>query len=67
MADICDITQERFEKEEALRRRFVPKNEIEPKGFCYYCEEEIPFPKKFCDASCVEDWEFEKKLRSKGK
>lgn len=67
MADEADATQERAEKEEALRRLFRPKNEIEANGFCHYCREPLQLPRKFCNAECSEGWEFEKRMRGLGK
>ena len=66
MADEADITQDREERMmEALRRR-SPVVELEPDGSCYYCGEPIPHPKKFCDLTCSEDYEYEKRMRKVG-
>lgn len=67
MADEADQTADRMEKEEALRRRFVPKEEIPACGVCYYCGEDVGSSKKFCDAECSEGYEFEKRMKRLGK
>ena len=58
---------ERMEREEALRRMFKPKNEIEPRGTCYYCEADVEPHKKFCNSECSEGWEFERRMTKVGK
>ena len=63
MADEADMTQDRMEREAALRRRFVPQDELQPCGICAYCGADVAHPKKFCDAECAEGWEFEKRMR----
>lgn len=67
MADDADRSQDRMEVEEALRRRFKPKEEIPPKGLCYYCDADVAHPKKFCDSDCAEGWEFEQRMKRVGK
>lgn len=67
MADEADQTADRMEKEEALRRRFVPKEEIPACGVCYWCGADVAHPKKFCDAECSEGYEFEKRMKRFGK
>lgn len=65
--DDADRVTERMEREEALRRMFKPKNEIEPRGTCYYCEADVEPPKKFCNSECSEGWEFERRMTRVGK
>ena len=62
--DEADMTADRMEREEALRRRIVPKEEIPACGVCYYCGEDVGPSKKFCDAECASDFEFARKMRS---
>lgn len=61
--DEADQTADRMEKEEALRRRFVPKEEIPACGVCYWCEAGVPTNHKFCDAECRDQWEQYQKVR----
>ena len=67
MRDIADHAQDLIEREEAMRRMVTHTNELEPSGDCYYCGEPVKHPKKFCDRTCAEDYEFEKRMRSVGK
>jgi hypothetical protein len=37
-------------------------------GFCYYCGENVPSPRAFCDGQCRDDFEYEQeRLRINGK
>lgn len=65
--DDADRTADRMEAEEELRRRAPKKPELDPVGSCYYCGEDVAHPKKFCDSTCAEDFEFEKRMRRVGK
>jgi hypothetical protein len=63
MADEVDLTQEREERMMALRMKQTYKPELEPKGACYFCDEEVAHPQKFCDSYCAEDYEKYKRLK----
>jgi hypothetical protein len=65
MADEADLTADRMEKEEELRRRLVRKPELPPCGVCYFCGEDVGSDKKFCNAECAEDFEFEQKMKQR--
>lgn len=57
MADEVDLTQERMEREEALRRH-KPTAPILPWcGQCYWCGEPLKAPLRWRDADCRDDWE----------
>lgn len=60
MSDEADIASEAIELRleaaiEACRR--APR--LPPKGSCWFCDEPLPPPKKFCDADCCADYEVE--------
>lgn len=66
MADEADIASARMEAEEELRRKAPKKPELPPRGSCYYCWEPLQHPLKFCPGGdCVEDWEFEQKMKAR--
>ena len=58
--DIADITQA---DKEIYDRYFKPNlnKEAEATGFCLYCGEKIKSPKRWCDSSCRDAWEKEKR------
>ena len=61
--DDADLTAERMEREAELRQRErrAPAGP-EPKGTCYFCDERLPSPMRWCDAECRDGWSFLKKL-----
>lgn len=63
MADEADISQARMEQEEEFRRRAPRRPELPPKGTCYYCDADLPKPKKFCDRECADGYDFELKMK----
>lgn len=64
--DEADRAQARMEIEEMLRRRQETKAELQPTGFCHYCEEPLQLPYKFCPGGeCSEAYEFEKRMRNR--
>lgn len=57
MADDADMSQDRAEREEALRRRYTEvKPTLPATGKCYNCGEELEGEKRWCDAACRDDW-----------
>lgn len=60
--DDVDMTTEREAKMMELLRRRLIVQELEPSGFCHFCEGPIDHPKKFCDRDCADDYEKEKKM-----
>lgn len=64
MADIVDITAERAEKEDAYLVAAC-KRPAGPlaKGSCYYCDERVPEPMRWCDAECRTAWQDEERVR----
>lgn len=34
-------------------------------GFCAYCEEQVPSPRRFCDGDCREGWEKEQAAKKR--
>lgn len=57
--DDADRAQEHMEREEALRRKYAPKErQLQPTGHCYNCEREVAAPKLFCDAECTQEFEW---------
>lgn len=62
MADEADMAQaitERHIKHALTQRKPVAA----ATGFCFNCDEEIEFPKKFCNKDCRDDYE---KLERRG-
>lgn len=60
MSDEADIAAEMDE----LRRQMAiaacsraPR--LLPKGSCWFCDEPLPPPRKFCDSDCSSDYELE--------
>ena len=61
--DEADMTQERMEKEMALRLT-VRKPVITGTGQCHNCDEELAgVTVLFCDADCRDDWQKRQKNR----
>jgi hypothetical protein len=60
--DDADLTQERMEKEMALRLR-VRRPELQPTGSCHNCDEAVLADAKFCDVDCRHDYERREKNR----
>lgn len=66
MADEADQAQARNERELELllgaRRR---SDQPRPMGFCHYCSETIAAGLPFCSPECRDDWQRERRLRSR--
>jgi hypothetical protein len=58
MSDEADISQDRLEKEDAIRRKYAPANklEVEPNGTCLNCGEVVASGVRWCDKHCQDDW-----------
>ncbi len=64
MSDEADISQERLEREEEIRRRYVqaPVMEVGHTGYCLDCGEPLQATARWCDADCRDMWEKRKRL-----
>ena len=64
MADIADITTDRLELEEALRRQLAPVGiGPAPIGRCHNCEAPLEGEARFCDADCRSDWQARQNMK----
>lgn len=64
MADIADITADRLELEEALRRQLAPVDiGPAPIGRCHNCDEPVEAGACFCDADCRGDWQARQNMK----
>jgi threonine synthase len=65
MSDDADLTQDRMELEEKIRKHYIhkPAREAEAQGFCLECGEELPAEMRWCDADCRDLWEERRRLR----
>ena len=61
--DEADYAAVRMEQEEEFRRRAPKRPDLPPKGLCYFCDADIPNPKKFCDADCADDYDFVQRMK----
>jgi predicted nucleic acid-binding Zn ribbon protein len=64
MSDEADIATEIIELSrmaaiEACRRQPA----LPAKGSCWFCDEALPPPQKFCDSDCASDYELEQAAR----
>lgn len=58
MADVADITADRLELEEMLRRQYKRVEDgPAPTGRCHNCDEPVEAGACFCDADCRADWQ----------
>jgi predicted aldo/keto reductase-like oxidoreductase len=59
MSDDADMTQDRLELEEKIRRKYIHRtaNEVDATGYCLNCGEDLPIDKRWCDADCQQDWQ----------
>ena len=61
--DDADLTQERMEKEMALRLT-VRRPVLPPTGHCHNCDDDLQAGRLlFCDPDCRDDWEKRQKNR----
>ena len=63
MADIADITTDRLELEEALRRQRPIDIGPAPIGRCHNCEAPLEGEARFCDADCRGDWQSRQNMK----
>ena len=64
MADVADITADRLELEEALRRQLAPADAgPTPTGRCHNCEAPLEGDARFCDADCRSDWQSRQNMK----
>ena len=67
MSDIIDNANDlvALAEDTALKNiRANLKPEAEYTGECLWCSEELPKPKRWCDADCRNDWERDKRRRT---
>lgn len=58
MADIADVTGDRADLEAPYLVAASKKpNGPLPKGTCYYCDERVPDPMRWCNAECRTEYE----------
>ena len=59
MSDDADITADRAELEESIRRKYAQKPGLEllPTGFCLNCGDKTTAEQRWCDVSCRNDWQ----------
>lgn len=59
MSDEADMTQDRLELEDKIRKKYTvrPVKEAEATGFCLNCGEDLPTTMRWCDADCQSDWQ----------
>ena len=58
--DVLDASDLATETEELLRQAALSRRLPEgpaPCGFCLWCEEPLPAPRRWCDAECRDAWE----------
>jgi hypothetical protein len=59
MADDIDLTQDRLEAQEMIRRKYAPEDvSIEGDGACLNCGNDISKDKRWFDKECADDWEY---------
>jgi hypothetical protein len=58
MSDDADISQERQEREDAIRRMYAPANglEVMATGRCLNCDADVEGEMRWCDKDCQDDW-----------
>jgi len=59
MSDDADLTQERMELEDKIRRQYTQRRtrEVNVTGFCLNCGQELPAEMRWCDSDCQQDWQ----------
>lgn len=57
MADDADLTRDRQEREDDLRRRLACRPLIKATGLCLNCGTPLADDRRWCDADCRDDWE----------
>lgn len=57
--DIYDQAQEleMFEREHRIAETLRSGPVIPAKGYCLFCDYEVPYSHRWCDADCCRDWE----------
>jgi RNA polymerase-binding transcription factor DksA len=65
MSDDADMTQDRMELEDKIRKKYTQRlaKEAEANGYCLECGEDLPAEKRWCDANCRDLWEERRRLR----
>jgi len=64
MADIIDKANDTAEFLHTVSLKNKAKPGPQPTGRCLNCEEPLPFPERWCDNECREDWEKEQRANS---
>jgi hypothetical protein len=59
MSDDADKTQDRLEKEDAIRRKEMDSMKyIKATGHCLNCGTKLKDLRRWCDKDCADDWEY---------
>lgn len=69
---MADIGDESVALEELALKTAITNHANRPRegsrpytGFCVYCNEPLPKPKRFCDDDCKEDQQYEEERRAR--
>ncbi len=57
MADVIDQANDRAERDTALAAQQRKPVGPEWAGYCHNCGKDLPWPARWCDADCRDDWE----------
>jgi hypothetical protein len=62
MSDIADRAEDVIAIDRAAAMAAVRKSArcLEPDGHCYFCDEDVPHDRLFCNADCRDDFDWEK-------
>lgn len=59
MSDDADKTQERIEREDAIRRKEMKGIKyIQGTGNCLNCGKKLNDARRWCDKDCADDWDY---------
>jgi RNA polymerase-binding transcription factor DksA len=59
MSDEADLTQDRLEKEETIRKQYLTTIKyVESTGYCLNCGVTLPPNRRWCDKDCADDWDY---------
>ena len=69
MSDVADRAEWRIAKDLQTALQHAHQNEIlEIDGHCYFCDEQVPYPRRFCNVDCRDDYDKRNfNLRQSGK
>lgn len=52
-----------LEEQDRARALLLRKPTLNATGYCWFCSEDLPAGRLFCDVSCRDCWQEEEKLR----